>query len=492
MRRCPHLATRMQLVALPLGIFLWHAAPAHADSEISLRQALATALERNFDLAREAVNQGIAEASVQVAQGPFDFRLGADISASHGLGPSTNASWDVYIAKLLPTGGDLQLRFDTFYYKEAFICPVGGCGVYTPALTLELFQPLLQGAWPAVALAPIRKAEVQRSASAWRRAARASEILRDIVAAYWEVAHASREIDIRTGALELARKQLDITRAEIGAGRLAPADALAPELAVAEREAELIAAENNRVDRSIALRRLLGDKVSGDVTPFVATDSPDVAPGLRDTAAERATAVRDNPTLKAVRLDGRVREIDVAVTRRGTWPLLNASGSVGVSAVDSSYGGALGNLFDSSAHDDNSAEVTWSGALSFLHYLGNNTAEGQAEIARLEAKRAAINVEDLEVDVSAQVVRQATALRSAVKLIDAAKLANRLAKQNLEAEEAHFAVGRVRNQDVLLRQEELRQAQLRELRATIDYFKIEAVLDTVTGAILPKYGVAPR
>jgi outer membrane protein len=60
---------------------------------------------------------------------------------------------------------------------------------------------------------------------------------------------------------------------------------------------------------------------------------------------------------------------------------------------------------------------------------------------------------------------------------------------NLDAERARFDVGRSTNYDVLRRQDELSQAQLRRIRAAADYMKAVAVLQTLTGDLLPAYGI---
>ncbi|MEK6607707.1 MAG: TolC family protein [Myxococcota bacterium] len=475
---------------LPALIAVAAAALADEGAPLGLRDAIASALERNADLAREAVNVGVAEANIGVAHGPLDFRLGADVSARRSpsfLGNQTEFLWDIFVGRRLPTAGDLELRLATELVRNEFICQgldaPADCTAYTPSVKLELRQPLLRGGWPMVMEAPIRKAEIARTAAAWRRAARAGEMLRDVVSTYWEVAYAAREVEIRHGALALARKQLELTRAEIAAGRLAPADSLGVERAIVENEEGVILAENALLDRSITLRRLMGERVNAGVAPYAPSDEPRVAPSAGDPRALAADALARNPTLLAARADGRVRAIDVEVARRGTLPTLNAIGSIGEAGRASSYGDAV---------DPEALETTWAAGLSFVWQIGDRSAHGAEEIARLEQRRVSVTVSDLEADVAAQVARLTASLRAAAKRVEVVQVQLRLAQQNLEAEEARFTVGRVRNQDVLNRQEELRATRLRGVRAAVDYLRVQVALDAVTGAILERYGVAAR
>jgi outer membrane protein TolC len=89
-----------------------------------------------------------------------------------------------------------------------------------------------------------------------------------------------------------------------------------------------------------------------------------------------------------------------------------------------------------------------------------------------------------------QVVRAANLVRSATKRMDVLVKAADMAEVNLRSEKARFEVGRATNFDVLRRQEELAQARLRQARAKTDYLRSVAVLEAVTGEILPHYGIA--
>jgi len=62
-------------------------------------------------------------------------------------------------------------------------------------------------------------------------------------------------------------------------------------------------------------------------------------------------------------------------------------------------------------------------------------------------------------------------------------------EDNLKAEMARFTVGTSTNNDVLLRQQELKQAQESVARATADLLEGEVALASLTGDLLETYGV---
>jgi outer membrane protein TolC len=64
------------------------------------------------------------------------------------------------------------------------------------------------------------------------------------------------------------------------------------------------------------------------------------------------------------------------------------------------------------------------------------------------------------------------------------------ANLDLDGERARFEVGRATNFDVLRRQQELTDTQLRLARAKTDYLQAEAALAALTGDILDRFGVS--
>ena len=64
-----------------------------------------------------------------------------------------------------------------------------------------------------------------------------------------------------------------------------------------------------------------------------------------------------------------------------------------------------------------------------------------------------------------------------------------LAIENIRIETDRFNLGKATNFDVLNRLEEQRQAELRKAQAMIDWHKAESVVLSLTGDLLPAYGI---
>jgi outer membrane protein TolC len=83
-------------------------------------------------------------------------------------------------------------------------------------------------------------------------------------------------------------------------------------------------------------------------------------------------------------------------------------------------------------------------------------------------------------------VQYATQMKSATTRIELARQTIKWAQLNVEAEKAKFSVGRSTNNDVVLRQQELKDAQLQLVRAQIDYYENENYLLATTGELLDR------
>jgi outer membrane protein TolC len=130
--------------------------------------------------------------------------------------------------------------------------------------------------------------------------------------------------------------------------------------------------------------------------------------------------------------------------------------------------------------------------LTFSFPIERNAANGQYAAARESVRKARLSADAITIQVAAGVTRATYAISLAEKRVGVLARATDLAALDLEAERARFQVGRSSNFDVLRRQDELARAQLQQARAKADYLKGEALLDSLTAEILPRFGVELR
>jgi outer membrane protein TolC len=100
------------------------------------------------------------------------------------------------------------------------------------------------------------------------------------------------------------------------------------------------------------------------------------------------------------------------------------------------------------------------------------------------------DLEALSLEIRNQALAAIAQIRTAKERVDLASATVSFATQNLEGEKLRFQAGRATNNDVILRQQELKSAEIQVIRATVDLLSGEAVLRALTAELLERYGVA--
>jgi outer membrane protein TolC len=110
------------------------------------------------------------------------------------------------------------------------------------------------------------------------------------------------------------------------------------------------------------------------------------------------------------------------------------------------------------------------------------------------ARRAKFDVDrkDLARQIDTEVVAAVAAVKSARVRVGLAEKALTVADENVKAERAQFQSGRSSNFDVLKRQSELAESNIRRARAIADYHIAVAQLQSLSGTLLAQYRVDVR
>src|SRR5262249_13438194 len=169
--------------------------------------------------------------------------------------------------------------------------------LYLTSGSISLTQPLLRGAGALSVEGPIRDARLQRDAAVLQREAKARDLVVAIVEAYWLVALAKSERDVRKSSLDLAKEQMKFTESAIRASKNPDSELLAVKQVMSSREVHLITAEQQIYDRSVALRQLAGLEIGPNAIEVVTEALPAVDRKDIDMSAVVAAALERNPEL---------------------------------------------------------------------------------------------------------------------------------------------------------------------------------------------------
>ena len=493
---------------------------------LQLSEVLQIAIDENLELQNRVVAIEISEAQVLAATGAFDVVITAGISAqiqrskprgSAFIFSTGSRSLAGYFGVMRPleTGGRISLDVNVSRTLTdqpiSFINPAAGSATlaqYQIRPTLTFQHPLLRGMGLKVNRAQIDRAKLARSSAEADELVTAQNLVRDIISAYWDVLAAQRDLENRRQSVQLAKEQLARTEAQVRAGRLAAVEAKAVEQSLAQRETDVLLAENLLLDTSLRLRTLMGQEFAGrEVLGVEAATDPveSINPEPIDVQAEIDRALAANPAVRQLEIALASRRIDEIEAANQRLPQLDFTGTfaplgrsvdtrpdeqTGEAGSTGSWGEAFRNFgTDNVAEDGLFAEYTVTGALDFTWSVQNRTAKGNHQRVLAEIRQAELNLKSVRQSTATQVISASNKLRSAAKQIELARISIELAEQNLAAEQARFDVGRSTNYDVLFRIDELLTAQTTLLRAGLDYLRAKAELQALTGEILPAYGL---
>jgi outer membrane protein TolC len=456
--------------------------------QTSLPDLLQIAIRLAPSLQSAKLDIEIAEAQIQQTWARRDWLLRAQASGSwtqSGLvagvtvGSSTRFAATADISRMIPTGGTVGLHVGTSYQKTD--SSVFDSENWSDQLSIELTQPLLRGRGRYLYDANEARARLGRDAAILQRRLEALQTVQVIVSAYWDLVLAQRQIAITQASLDLARERLRITEIGASGGKIAPAEIPVQQI-IATREEEVLGGELAVLDRSISLRRSVGMPIeAGDIGLRVATelDTQDQGWTLA-SLLEKAYAA--SPELATLAKQEAGATIEIEVTENGLLPQLDLALSFGPTGTDGNFGTAAANTFKFS-------ELAASGSLTFTQSLNRDDVRGRSRELRLGRDKLRVNAIDVKSQIAQTLARAVAQIELAKRRVVLSQRAIDLANENIRIETDRFNLGKSTNFDVLNRQEELRQAELRKAQALIDWHKAETVVMTLTADLLPAFGI---
>jgi outer membrane protein len=467
--------------------------------EVPLSDVITVAVRQSPDLARARIDVDAARAQLTRAEGSEDTHVGAQAQvnlfrpgATDQTPDSDVESFNVSASRALPTGGTLGVIVNAQRESQAgfAIDPDTGNPVasrvelFSTGLGIRWTQPLLRGAGSQAFQAPIRQAERQRDAAALTSEARARDLLVSLAQAYWQVAFAWRQLEVRRISLDLARQQLAYTEGAIRAEKVPRSELLAVQQAIATRQQDIIAGEQELYERSLALRQLAGLEIGPDA---IAIRTEALPAGIAPSDPQIAAVVRDafdhSAELAAAAATRRAAEIAATAADNAARSRLDLEISGGPAGVNTSASSAL-----SSAVQHPGLSIL--AGLTGDHAIEHRTERGAQAAARAALLATRVAERDAQARLAVRATRAVQRTRAAIASGALGDQAIDLAEQNVAVEQKRFELGKSTNFDVLRRQDELEQARLRKASAVADYLAARAELDGLSGAILTRYRIA--
>lgn len=460
----------------------------------SLPDLLQHAVRNAPALASAKLDIAIAEARIQQTWARDDWQLRAQLTVNSSqsylagiqFDRSTTSTLNIDISRVLPTGGTVTLHAGTQFDRSPEFS-LSGMGELTnnwfDEVSASIVQPLLRGRGRLLYEANERRAVLARDAAVLARRVSAIQTVQAVVSAYWDLVLAERQLAITMQSLDLARERLRITQIGTEGGKVPRSEIPAVQQIIATREEEVLAGELAVVDRSIALRRTVGLPIgAGEIALRVGTELATRDDSF-DLGALTERAYAASPELAQLAKSDAVSQIDIEVTENGLLPQLDAALSIGPTGQDEKFGTAWKNLVQFKA-------LSVGGSLTFQHSLGQENVRGLAREQRAARRKLTVTAFDVRAQLAQGMASSVAQLELAKRRLALSQRAIDLANENIKIESDRFNLGKATNFDVLNRQEELRQAELRKAQAMIDWHKAEVSVQALTTDLLPTYGLA--
>ncbi|MEJ2698759.1 MAG: TolC family protein, partial [Desulfuromonadales bacterium] len=294
--------------------------------QLTLKNAIRMAVEKNLDVKTELYNPAMAQADWRGAKGIYnpnlslltDFQNSTTQSASlliqggSEIDRSKQGQINLGVSQLIPLGGTVGLSFDnTWNSNNAKI--VGFLNRYWNSdLTLTFSQPLLKNFGSTATDLNIIVASYQKEGSFETFRGKLMDTIASVRQAYFNLYRLREDLRVQQTSLELAQKILDDTKARVKAGILPAMEILSAEFGVAQREQGLNSAElavRDQVDRLRLLLQLPKD------TEIVTVDVPSRKYYKTEVSEDIRKALEERPELLALKVDQKSLEVQAQVAR---------------------------------------------------------------------------------------------------------------------------------------------------------------------------------
>lgn len=334
---------------------------------------------------------------------------------------------------------------------------------------ITVTQPLFNGGRTAAA-----EQAAEASILAGREGLRQTEasILQQVVQAYTDVRRDQQIVAIRQNNLSVLAGQLELTRAKFEVGQITRTD-------VAQAEAQLASARAllSTAQAQLQISRANYTAVVGQNPGELAPEPP--APGIPPTVDQAFdTAEAESPLLQQARRVEQASRARVAEAKAANHPTISLQGTLG-------YAGTIA-PFDPTNY---SRTVTAEAVITQPLFTGGlNSSNIRAALAQNSADR--VGIEGARRQVVQQVSQAWNTMASSRANVASDEEQVRAARVAFEGEQEEYKVGLRTTLDVLISQQNLRDAELALVQARHDTYVAEAGLLGAMGRLEARYLVS--
>ena len=488
--------------------------------DLTVNEAIERALERNLDIAVERVNPRLRDLTIAESQSAFlpnvssSFDIGRSVMPSrsqldgagqlidHAVEAGRGGALVGLDQALQWGGGSYTLDWDNgrtstnnvfFSFNPSL----------SSSLALSYTQPLLRGRGTDPQRTELLVSRLNRDISDVDLRETVANTLADVRRAYWDLVYAAGSVDVQQQALDLAEQLVRDNRMRVEIGTLAGIEVVQARSEAAARRQSLAEARQRLRTAEIALKQLIVAGTDDELwdAEINAIDQPLFEQAPIDVDAAVRTALDARTDIERTRRQQDINTVTLRNLADATLPALDVVGSFrvegqgGPQLISSTLGGPAvvtvpGGYADALGHLLRLDYPAWQLQLQLSYPLGHSAQKAAHARARLQVQQTRAQIEQIELQIAAEVTNAALQIQSIDERVDAARAARELAVEQLAAEQRKFEVGTSTNFFVVQAQRDLATARDTELRAILDYQNAIIEFERVQQTSLDRAGIS--
>jgi outer membrane protein len=481
------------IIAQVLVLAFVHGAAAQEGArQLTLKEAIKLAVEKNLDVQAELYNPASAVADIKKNQGIYNplLSLGVNYQDSNteatiplttggeSIDRQRSTGFTAGLNQLVSTGGTVGAAFNNSWNHNNF--GLGSLNNYFQSdIKLSFTQPLLKNFGKETTELTIDVARFNKEGALEQFQAKLLSIISQVKTQYYQLYFLRENLEVKKTSLSLAETILTNSRAQVKAGVLPAYEVLNAEFGVATQQKNVIDAERALSDQVDLLRVLI--QLNG-VTDIIPVDAPFRDPFQIDEPGAIQRAIAGRPDLKQQRFALQASELQSRVARSQTQPELDFTTSADFTGLGSTYNQNLDRV-------GSGQFPAWNIGLQLTYPIGNDAARNDYIKSKLKVDQTKTQIRSLEESVANDVRTAVRAVRSGYKQLDVTARGRAYADQVLQAYIKKQKVGLATTKDVLDELNNQVTAKGNEIQAVSDYNKAIVTLWAATGELLEREGI---
>jgi outer membrane protein TolC len=458
-----------------------------AEVQLSLAEARAKALRNNLDLASSLLDPGIAGQGLSAEEAAFDASFTTSANYSNLDQPTASRLVGSQLEDMsvtpglrfpLHTGGDVTLQMPLSRSRSnnefSQLNPA-----YESDLAVSVRQPLLRGAGAEYADRRIHIAFYQQEQAELRTKLEATRLIANVDRAFWRLAAARRELEVRVAGFDLANAQLDRARRRVRGAQAAEIEITRAESGVADQLELIIVAENSLKQRQRELKLLMNDpNLSVEVDTIIVPDSLLTTLDIDlDRTSLIGHAIAKRTELMDAELQIIQRSIDVATARNEMLPLVTLDYTYNINGLGETFDDSLSLTREMNYQDHRVG-------LQVEIPIGNRAARARYRQALLQRLKTLTDRDAQALQIRREVLDAVDQIQTNFQRVQAARQRVTLNRRLYEGEVRQFNQGVRTSTEVLDAQIKLQDAESSLVSAETEYQIAQIDLAFATGTTL--------